>query len=133
MPHRSRLAGFIIDCHTDDLDAAADFWSQALGCRVAVTAGSRNKLELCAELGAEITIDYHSEDFVEAVRAAGGADVILDIMGAADLDRNFDALAADLHRLQRSRPSRGALRAGRGHFSILPVVWERTAARGCDR
>ena len=35
MPHRSRLAGFIIDCNTDDLDAAADFWSQALGCIVA--------------------------------------------------------------------------------------------------
>ena len=29
--HRSRLAGFIIDCDTDDLDAAADFWSAALG------------------------------------------------------------------------------------------------------
>ncbi|BBX67806.1 NAD(P)H-quinone oxidoreductase [Mycolicibacterium psychrotolerans] len=69
--------------------------ARALGCRVAVTAGSRNKLELCAELGAEITIDYHSEDFVEAVRDAGGADVILDIMGAAYLDRNIDALAAD--------------------------------------
>ncbi len=35
MPHRSRLAGFIIDCNTDDLDAAADFWTQALGCTVA--------------------------------------------------------------------------------------------------
>ncbi|KMO73638.1 NAD(P)H-quinone oxidoreductase [Mycolicibacterium chubuense] len=69
--------------------------ARALGCRVAVTAGSRNKLELCAELGAEITIDYHSEDFVDAVRDAGGADVILDIMGAAYLDRNIDALAAD--------------------------------------
>jgi predicted enzyme related to lactoylglutathione lyase len=35
MSHRSRLAGFIIDCNTDDLDAAADFWSQALGCSIA--------------------------------------------------------------------------------------------------
>ena len=31
MAHRSRLAGFIIDCRTDDLDAAARFWSDALG------------------------------------------------------------------------------------------------------
>lgn len=30
--HRSQLAGFIIDCETDDLDAAAAFWGQALGC-----------------------------------------------------------------------------------------------------
>lgn len=35
MAHRSRLAGFIIDCNTDDLDAAADFWSRALGATIA--------------------------------------------------------------------------------------------------
>lgn len=69
--------------------------ARALNCRVAVTAGSRNKLDLCAELGAEITIDYRNEDFVDVVRSAGGADVILDIMGAAYLDRNIDALADD--------------------------------------
>ncbi|QZT62586.1 NAD(P)H-quinone oxidoreductase [Mycolicibacterium austroafricanum] len=67
--------------------------AKALNCRVAVTAGSRNKLDLCAELGADITIDYRNEDFVGAVRDAGGADVILDIMGAAYLDRNIDTLA----------------------------------------
>ena len=32
--HKSRLAGFIIDCQTDDLDAAAKFWAQALGYRL---------------------------------------------------------------------------------------------------
>ncbi|MGE2837145.1 NAD(P)H-quinone oxidoreductase [Mycobacterium sp. SMC-4] len=69
--------------------------ARALGCRVAVTAGSRNKLDLCAELGAEITIDYHNEDFVEVLREHGGADVILDIIGAAYLARNVDALAHD--------------------------------------
>lgn len=69
---------------------------RALGCRVAVTAGSRNKLDLCAELGAELTINYRDEDFVERIRAeSDGADVILDIMGAAYLDRNVDALAPD--------------------------------------
>jgi len=70
----------------------------ALGSRVAVTAGAKNKLELCAELGAEITIGYRDEDFVERVRAesgGAGADVIFDIMGASYLDRNVDALAPD--------------------------------------
>jgi putative PIG3 family NAD(P)H quinone oxidoreductase len=70
----------------------------ALGARVAVTAGSAAKLELCRELGAEITIAYHDEDFVARVHEASdgaGADVILDIMGAAYLDRNLDALASD--------------------------------------
>ena len=69
--------------------------ARALGARVAVTAGSQNKLDLCAELGAEITINYRDEDFVERVRSEGGADVILDIMGASYLARNVDALAAD--------------------------------------
>lgn len=70
--------------------------AHALGCRVAVTAGSANKLDLCRQLGAEIAIPYREEDFVERVRAetgGSGADLILDIMGAAYLDRNIDALA----------------------------------------
>jgi putative PIG3 family NAD(P)H quinone oxidoreductase len=68
----------------------------ALGCRVAVTAGSANKLDLCQELGADILINYREQDFVERVREetdGAGADVILDIMGASYLDRNVDALA----------------------------------------
>lgn len=70
--------------------------ARALGCRVAVTAGSANKLELCRELGAEVLINYRDEDFVARLHAeTGGADVILDLMGAAYLDRNIDALAAD--------------------------------------
>ena len=67
--------------------------ARALGARVAVTAGAQNKLDLCTELGAEITINYRDEDFVERVRGEAGADVILDIMGAKYLDRNVDALA----------------------------------------
>jgi len=38
MAHRSRLAGFIIDCQTDDLDSAADFWSRALGVSIGEAA-----------------------------------------------------------------------------------------------
>ncbi|MGF2945263.1 NAD(P)H-quinone oxidoreductase [Mycobacterium sp. Lab-001] len=70
--------------------------ARALGARVAVTAGSADKLEFCRELGAEILINYRDEDFVARLREeTGGADVILDIMGAAYLDRNLDALATD--------------------------------------
>ena len=69
--------------------------ARALGARVAVTAGSAEKLEFCRELGAEITINYRDEDFVQRLQAPGGADVIFDIMGASYLDRNIDALATD--------------------------------------
>jgi len=68
--------------------------AKALGARVAVTAGSDEKLALCRDLGADIAINYREEDFVERLRSeSDGADVILDIMGAAYLDRNVDALA----------------------------------------
>lgn len=69
-----------------------------LGARVAVTAGSTEKLEVCRELGADILVNYHEQDFVEEVRAAtdgAGADVILDNMGAAYLARNVEALAVN--------------------------------------
>lgn len=69
--------------------------ARALGARVAVTAGSAEKLDFCRELGADVTINYHDEDFVARLQESGGADVILDIMGAAYLDRNIDALASD--------------------------------------
>lgn len=68
------------------------------GATVAVTAGSEEKLAACRELGADIAINYREDDFVLRVREATGgrgADVILDIIGAAYLDRNVDALAAD--------------------------------------
>ncbi len=69
--------------------------AKAAGARVACTAGSAEKLARCRELGADIIINYRTEDFVAAVRAAGGADVILDIMGASYLQRNVEALAVN--------------------------------------
>jgi putative PIG3 family NAD(P)H quinone oxidoreductase len=72
--------------------------ARALGARVAVTAGSPDKLALTRELGAQTAISYKDEDFVARINEetdGAGADVILDIMGAAYLDRNIDALARD--------------------------------------
>ena len=68
----------------------------ALGARVAVTAGSADKLARCAGLGADILVNYRDQDFVAVVREATGgrgADVVLDNMGAAYLQRNVDVLA----------------------------------------
>ena len=70
--------------------------ARLLGARVAVTAGSPEKLAACAELGAEVCINYKDDDFVEVMRAetgGRGVDVILDNMGAAYLSRNVGALA----------------------------------------
>jgi putative PIG3 family NAD(P)H quinone oxidoreductase len=69
---------------------------RALGARVAVTAGSADKLEACRALGADILVNYKEQDFVEAVRqetGAAGADVVLDLIGAKYLARNIAVLA----------------------------------------
>jgi putative PIG3 family NAD(P)H quinone oxidoreductase len=69
---------------------------KAHGARVACTAGSPAKLERCLQLGADLAVNYADDDFVAAVRdftGGRGADVILDIMGAAYLARNLAALA----------------------------------------
>jgi putative PIG3 family NAD(P)H quinone oxidoreductase len=70
--------------------------ARAIGCRVAVTAGSDAKLDACLALGADILINYREQDFVESVLEATdgrGADVILDAIGGGYLDRNVRALA----------------------------------------
>ena len=64
-----------------------------LGARVFTTVGSPEKAERVVALGAERAVLYRSEDFVEVVREAGGADVVLDVMGAKYLARNVQALA----------------------------------------
>lgn len=72
--------------------------AKAMGVRIAVTAGSAAKLAACAELGAEVLINYREQDFVDAcdeATAGRGVDVILDNMGAAYLERNVTALARD--------------------------------------
>lgn len=69
--------------------------ASALGARVFTTAGSAEKRAFCEELGAERAIDYREEDFVAVLREAGGADVVLDNMGATYLGRNVDALATE--------------------------------------
>ncbi|WAE73644.1 NAD(P)H-quinone oxidoreductase [Streptomonospora nanhaiensis] len=70
-------------------------FARALGARVAVTAGSEEKLARCRELGAEITVNYRTEDFAERMREEGGADLILDIMGGSYLDANLRSLATN--------------------------------------
>ncbi|SOD85131.1 NAD(P)H-quinone oxidoreductase [Streptomyces sp. Ag109_G2-15] len=72
--------------------------AKAVGAKVAVTAGTKEKLERCAELGADVLINYREQDFVAEIRGAtdgAGADVILDNMGAKYLDRNVQALAVN--------------------------------------
>jgi putative PIG3 family NAD(P)H quinone oxidoreductase len=69
-----------------------------LGATVLTTAGTPEKLAACAALGADVTINYRDQDFVEVVKESTdghGADVVLDNMGAKYLGRNVDVLAIE--------------------------------------
>lgn len=70
-------------------------YATAVGAEVAVTAGSQRKLDVCRDYGATTLINYKEQDFAEELKAIGGADIILDIIGAKYLDSNVKALAKD--------------------------------------
>ncbi len=87
---------FLIHGGSSGIGTMAIQLAHEIGARVAVTAGSADKLEVCRSLGAEILVNYREEDFVAVVRAATdgvGAGVILDNMGAQYLMRNVETLA----------------------------------------
>ncbi|GGV72679.1 MULTISPECIES: NAD(P)H-quinone oxidoreductase [Streptomyces] len=89
---------FLVHGGSSGIGTMAIQLAKAVGAKVAVTAGTKEKLDRCAELGADILINYREQDFVEEIARAtdgAGADVILDNMGAKYLDRNVRALAVN--------------------------------------
>lgn len=66
--------------------------AKAHGARVSTTAGSSEKVALCQRLGADVAVNYRTEDFEAAMKAAGGVDVILDMVGGPYLQKNLNVL-----------------------------------------
>ena len=80
------------------IGTAAIQLAHASGARVITTAGSAEKCEACRTLGADVAINYRTEDFVAATKAATGgkgADVILDMVGGDYIERNYEAAAVE--------------------------------------
>lgn len=93
---RGRLAAgerFLIHGGSSGIGTVAIQLAVARGARVFATAGSDDKCRVCEELGAEVAFNYARVDFVEQMRALGGADLILDMVGGDYLPRNVAALA----------------------------------------
>ncbi|GHE03357.1 NAD(P)H quinone oxidoreductase [Defluviimonas sp. 20V17] len=91
------LAGerFLVHGGSSGIGTTAIQLARAFGARVFATAGSAEKCAACTRLGAERAINYREEDFVEVMRAEGGADLILDMVGGDYIPRNVKALADD--------------------------------------
>lgn len=86
---------FLVHGGSSGIGTTAIQLAHAFGARVFATAGSAAKCEACEGLGAERAINYRDEDFVAVLKAEGGADVILDMVGGPYLPRNVKALADD--------------------------------------
>jgi putative PIG3 family NAD(P)H quinone oxidoreductase len=84
---------FLVHGGTSGIGVMAIQVARALGARVFATAGSEEKAKVCKDLGAERGINYRTEDFVALMKAEGGANLILDMVGGSYLPRNIAALA----------------------------------------
>ncbi len=83
---------FLIHGGTSGIGTTAIQLANSFGARVFATAGSDGKCRFCEELGAERGINYKTEDFVSVLRAAGGADLIVDMVGGEYIPRDLKAL-----------------------------------------
>lgn len=86
---------FLVHGGSSGIGTTAIQLATAFGARVFTTAGSDEKCAACAALGAEVAINYRDQDFVAIMRDAGGANVILDMVGGPYIQRNLKALADD--------------------------------------
>ena len=73
---------------------------KAFGAKVIATDSPEARCRICRDLGADRVVDYKQEDYVEVVRELGGANVILDIVGGPNIDRNFKAASHDARIIQ---------------------------------
>ncbi|MDH4150165.1 MAG: NAD(P)H-quinone oxidoreductase [Betaproteobacteria bacterium] len=98
---------------------------KAFGAKVIATDSPESRCSICKELGADRVVDYVSEDFVEIVRAAGGANVILDIVGGPNIEKNFKAASHDARIIQL------AFGAGsKVEVNLMPVMLKRLTYTG---
>ncbi len=100
----------------------------AVGARVFATAGSDEKADFCRSLGAELAVNYNSQDFAEAVMSHTqnrGVDVILDCIGGDYLQRNITMAAVD-GRIVNIAYLRGSV----AEVNFLPVMLKRLTLTG---
>jgi NADPH2:quinone reductase len=86
---------FLVHGGSSGIGTTAIQLAKIFGARVFATAGSDDKCEACLKLGAERAINYRDEDFVEILRAEGGANLILDMVGGSYIPRNIKTLSDD--------------------------------------
>lgn len=107
------------------IGATAIQLARAFGAKVFATDSPAARCDFARALGADRVIDYKTEDFVEVVREAGNANVILDIVGGANIEKNFKAAHHDARIIQL------AFAAGsKVEINLMPVMLKRLTYTG---
>ena len=99
--------------------------AKAFGAKVIATDSPEERCQVCRDLGADRVIDYRTEDFVEAVRQEGGANIILDIVGGPNIEKNFKAATHDARIIQLAF----AL-GSKVEVNLMPVMLKRLTYTG---
>lgn len=99
--------------------------AKVFGCKVIATDSPESRCSICRDLGADRVIDYRIEDFVEVVRGEGGANVILDIVGGPNIERNFKAASHDARIVQLAFPL-----GSKVDINLMPVMLKRLTYTG---
>jgi len=118
-------ANFLVHGGAGGIGTTAIQLGAALGLHVFTTVVSEDGAAFCRTLGAERTIHFENEDFVEVLRAAGGADIILDIIGGDYIARNIKAARAD-GRIVQLAFNKGS----KVEINLMPIMLKRLIYTG---
>ena len=128
---RGRLAAgetLLVHGGSSGIGSTAIQLAKQAGATVYATAGSPEKCDFCRSLGADVAIDYRSQDFVEEVRRLTekrGVDVILDMVGGPYIARNLSVLALEGRLVQIA-----FLQSSKVEIDFMPVMTRRLTVTG---
>lgn len=116
---------FLVHGGSSGIGTTAIQLAKTFGARVFTTAGSDEKCAACVALGAEKAVNYRSDDFVEVMKAEGGADLILDMVGGDYIARNLKSLADDGRLVQIA-----FLQGPKAEINFAPMMMRRLTITG---
>jgi len=116
---------FLVHGGAGGIGSTAIQLGKALGMRIFTTCANDDDARYCQSLGAERAINYHQEDFVDSVREAGGADLILDIIGGDYIARNIKAASPDARIVQLAFNQ-----GSKVEINLMPIMLKRLIYTG---
>ena len=116
---------FLVHGGAGGIGSTAIQLGKAFGAKVVATDSPAERCAFCRDLGADRVIDYRQEDFVGIVRAMGGANVILDIVGGPNIEKNIRAASHDARIVQLAF----AL-GSKVEINLMPIMLKRLVYTG---